>query len=88
MSIEEQIKEILTENLQPHLLEVYNESHKHAGHTSSPGTGQSHFKVLVVSDKFEGKSKVARHQMIYDCLKLFLLLRKKNKLLLRIGVNR
>ena len=36
----------------------------HAGHRSSPDTGESHFRVLVVSPKFAGKSRVERHRMV------------------------
>ncbi|MGB9141822.1 MAG: BolA family protein [Aestuariivirga sp.] len=50
-------------------LDVINESHMHAGHRSSPGTGESHFRVLVVSDKFAGKSRIDRHRMVNDILK-------------------
>lgn len=44
-------------------LQIENESHLHRG----PAT-DSHFKLVVVSDAFEGKRPVARHQMIYGLL--------------------
>lgn len=44
-------------------LAIENESHLHSG----PAT-DSHFKLVVVSDDFEGKRPVARHQMIYGIL--------------------
>ncbi len=50
--------------LEPVRLDVINESHMHAGHRSSPGTGESHFRVLVISAKFAGKSRVERHRMV------------------------
>lgn len=50
--------------LQPVRLDVINESEMHAGHRSSPGTGESHFRVLVVSEQFVGQSRVARHRMV------------------------
>ena len=37
-------------------------------HSSDRG-GESHFKVTIVSDKFNDVRKVARHQMIYQCLR-------------------
>ncbi len=40
----------------------------HAGHASSPGTGESHFRLLVVSKVFEGRSRVDRHRMVNDAL--------------------
>jgi BolA protein len=68
MSVEASIREKLLQALQPTRLEVVNESHLHAGHRSSPGTGESHFRVLVVSPAFAGKSRVERHRMINDAL--------------------
>ncbi len=64
MSIEAKIREKLIVGLEPVRLDVINESEMHAGHRSSPGTGESHFRVLVVSDKFTGQSRVARHRMV------------------------
>ena len=52
----------------PERLEVVNESHLHAGHRSSPGTGESHFRVLAVSAAFAGKSRLARHRLVNDVL--------------------
>ena len=49
MSVEATIREKLVEALQPVRLDIVNESHLHAGHSSAPDTGESHFRVLVVS---------------------------------------
>ncbi len=54
----------LRAKLEPHHLEVINESHMHAG-----GSGaETHLKVVVVSKAFEGMSSVRRHQLIYEAL--------------------
>jgi stress-induced morphogen len=68
MQIEQTIKERLTAAFQPLSLEVINDSHRHAGHASSPGTGESHFSVKVVAAAFAGKSRVERHRMVNDAL--------------------
>jgi len=68
MSVEAAIREKLMQMLQPARLDVVNESHLHAGHRTSPGTGESHFRVLVVSQAFAGKSRIERHRMINDTL--------------------
>lgn len=68
MSIEAAIKEKLLVELEPIRLDVINESHLHAGHRSSPGTGESHFRVLVVSPKFKGLSRVDRHRLVNGAL--------------------
>jgi BolA protein len=63
------MREKLMISLNPTRLDVVNESHLHAGHASSPGTGESHFRVLVVSTDFEGKSRVERHRIVNELLK-------------------
>jgi BolA protein len=68
MSVENTIRRKLTEALNPERLEVVNESEPHAGHRSSPGTGQSHFRVLVVSEAMRGKSRIERHRLINTLL--------------------
>lgn len=68
MSVENSIREKLTEAFAPSFLEVRNESHLHSGHASSPGTGESHFRVTIVSERFSGQSRVNRHRMVNETL--------------------
>jgi BolA protein len=68
MSAEARIREKLILALEPQRLDVINESELHAGHRSSPGTGESHFRILIVSPKFEGLSRVARHRLVNEAL--------------------
>jgi stress-induced morphogen len=68
MHVEDMIKEKLREAFAPTELQVVNDSHRHAGHSSSPGTGQSHFSVLVVTPAFAGKSRLERHRMVNAAL--------------------
>lgn len=68
MSVEATIREKLVRALAPARLEIINESHLHAGHRGSPGTGESHFRVLVVSAAFTGKSRLARHRLVNELL--------------------
>ena len=68
MSVERAIREKLMQALQPAQLDVINESHLHAGHRSSPGTGESHFRVRVTSAVFAGKSRVERHRLVNGLL--------------------
>jgi BolA protein len=69
MSLQARMREKLMIALNPTRLDVVNESHLHAGHSSSPGTGESHFRVLVVSDAFSTKSRVERHRIVNDVLR-------------------
>ena len=63
MSIQEIIEQKLAE-LDPSVLSVENESHKH----SVPPNSETHFKVTLVSTAFEAFSQVKRHQRIYGML--------------------
>lgn len=64
MLVEQRITEKLTTAFTPHYLQVINESHMHSG----PAT-ESHFKVVIVADVFEGKRLLACHRLVNDTLK-------------------
>ncbi len=64
MSLEVEIRSKLQAEFQPLYLEVVNESD---GHNVAPGS-ETHFKVVIVSDGFEGLRAVARHQKVYAVL--------------------
>lgn len=68
MSAEMRMRDALFIGLEPMRLDIINESELHAGHRGSPGTGESHFRILVVSPKFTGRSRVERHRMVNDML--------------------
>lgn len=68
MSLADRMREKLMVALEPTRLDIINDSEKHAGHRSSPGTGESHFTVVVVAPRFAGLSKVARHRLVNDAL--------------------
>lgn len=61
------IREALQQALDPELLEVKDDSHRHAGHEGARD-GRGHFKVHVVSAAFEGKLPLARHRAVYAAL--------------------
>ena len=63
--IENQIQTKLNSAFQPDFLDVENESHKH----NVPPGSESHFRVTVVSEEFEGMSLVKRHQRINEVLR-------------------
>lgn len=69
MTMEDTIRTKLTEAFSPIDLEVINESHLHAGHVGSPGTGSSHFKVRIVAAAFDDLSRVDRQRQVYTVLK-------------------
>lgn len=65
MSLIEEIKARL-QTLAPSKLELEDESAYHAGHKGNTGGG--HFKLLIVSSQFCGKSQIIRHRLIYQAL--------------------
>ena len=64
-SVADYLEKHLTEAFSPSSLEVINESHLHAGHQPQfDGTGETHFRVRIVSDYFSGMNRVERHRAI------------------------
>lgn len=59
------IDQKIADALEPAHLEVINESHMH----NVPPGSESHFKLVIVADAFDGKRLVARHQMVNAALK-------------------
>ncbi len=59
--------------LKPTALQVIDESAAHAGHAGANAEGAgTHFRVRVASPLFDGKSRVARHRLVYDALQNFI----------------
>ncbi|AWH89766.1 transcriptional regulator BolA [Limnobaculum parvum] len=61
------MKEIIKSKLavlDPVFIEVVNESDRH----NVPAGSESHFKVVIVTDRFEGQRLLARHRVIYQLL--------------------
>ncbi|NVJ90114.1 MAG: BolA family transcriptional regulator [Methylocystaceae bacterium] len=68
MSVSKIIEEKINNALKPQILKVEDESYKHAGHAGANPKGESHFQLLIVTDEFEGVSRVQRQRMIYTIL--------------------
>lgn len=72
--------EKLTDAFAPSVLEIKDDSHRHAGHSDRiaalgssghapvDGAGETHFRVTLVADAFAGKSRVERQRMVYAVL--------------------
>ncbi len=65
MVVQTRIHEKLLRELAPTELVVENESKNH----SVPAGSETHFKVTVVSGRFEGLGRVDRHKLVYAILK-------------------
>ncbi|RJG43824.1 MULTISPECIES: BolA family protein [unclassified Mesorhizobium] len=72
MSIQATMENKLKQAYSPERLVVLNESHLHAGHhhedsghhVTYDGTGETHFRVRIVSDVFSGMSRIDRHRSV------------------------
>lgn len=66
MKIQSQIEAKLKEAFAPVHLEVINESSAH----NVPLGSETHFKVIVVSEEFEGQNRLERQRQIFDVLEI------------------
>jgi len=58
----------LTNAFAPVDVTVIDESHLHAGHAGHRPGGETHYRVDIVSQAFEGKSRIERHRMVNTVL--------------------
>ena len=69
-TLQSRIEKKLNDAFAPERLAVINESHMHAGHQPDmTGTGETHIRVRIVSAKFIGMTRLARHRAITELLK-------------------
>lgn len=64
MSVEATIERKLTQAFSPQHLEVLNESHRH----NVPRDSETHFRVTVCAESFEGCTLVGRHRLVNEAL--------------------
>ncbi len=64
MKVQQTIQAKITRALDPVHLEVVNESHMH----NVPPGSESHFKVVVVSERFVGRRLIQRHRAVNEAL--------------------
>ncbi|HHH36281.1 MAG TPA: BolA/IbaG family iron-sulfur metabolism protein [Gammaproteobacteria bacterium] len=64
MNVQADMEQKLRRSFDPDHLEVINES---SAHNVPPGS-ESHFKVVIVSSRFEGQGLVARHRSVHEVL--------------------
>ena len=61
------IERKLAERLSATRVEVLDESHLHAGHAGA-ASGAGHFRATIVSERFEGLSRVQAQRLVYAAL--------------------
>lgn len=62
-----EIEERLRARLAPVDVALVDESAMHAGHAGA-ASGGGHFRLRIVSDRFGGLARIARHRLVYDSL--------------------
>ena len=67
------ITQQLIRSLAPSKLEVIDESAAHAGHVGANADGfGTHVRVRIASPAFAGKTRVAKHRLVYDAMQNFI----------------
>ena len=61
------IEKVLEETFSPTEIEVLDESHKHVGHLGAR-SGKGHFKLTIISKRFEGLPMIQRQRLVYRAL--------------------
>ena len=64
MRVADIITQKLTAAFAPDSVRVVDESQRHEGHAGSRPGGETHFRIYIVSDAFQGKSRLERHRLI------------------------
>lgn len=64
MSRKQRIYHVLEKELNPHALQVDDETHRH----HVPHHSESHFKVIAVSEQFAQLSRINRHRLVHSLL--------------------
>jgi len=66
-SLHAAMTQALTERLEPVSMELEDDSAAHAGHAGA--REGAHFNLRIVSARFAGLPRVARHRLVYDALR-------------------
>lgn len=67
-SREQRILARVAEQFAPLECRLENESDQHIGHAGA-ASGAGHYRLHLVSRRFEGQNRIARHRLVYDCLR-------------------
>ena len=63
------IEKIISESYSPYFYSVIDVSEQHRGHQNFKENIESHFEIIVVSDKFIDVKRINRHRMVNYSLK-------------------
>lgn len=65
MIVADQLRASLEDALRPVRLEIIDESARHHGHAGARPEGETHFRIVVVSDAFSGRRRIERQRMVH-----------------------
>ena len=68
MPVREAIVAKLSLKFAPSALEVIDESSRHQGHAGSRPGGETHFRIRIVADSLNGKTRGAQQREIMETL--------------------
>lgn len=65
---EKRILALVNQSFAPLECKLEDDSAKHAGHAGA-ASGAGHYRLRLVSARFEGQNRISRHRLVYDCLR-------------------
>jgi len=63
------IDQLIIDHFKPHFFSVLDVSEQHRGHQNFKENVESHFEIIIVSEKFDNRNKIERHRMVNKSLK-------------------
>ena len=63
------IENLILKNYEPEFFSVLDVSEQHRGHENFKEDVESHFEIIIVSEKFKNLNRIERHRMVNKTLK-------------------
>ena len=63
------IENLILKNYEPEFFSVLDVSEQHRGHQNFKEDVESHFEIIIVSEKFKNLNRIERHRMVNHSLK-------------------
>ena len=63
------IENLILKNYKPEFFSVLDVSEQHRGHQNFKEDVESHFEIIIVSEKFKNLNRIERHRMVNKTLK-------------------
>ena len=69
MTLEESINKKINDQLKPSFFKIFNFSDQHKNHYAGENKDTSHIKIIIVSEIFDGHSRIERERIVHNILK-------------------